>query len=389
MLTDMAIRKLKAGVSTIKRSDGGGLYIFVPTTGSKLWRMAYRFEKKQKTLAFGSYPTITLIQAREKRDAAKAILAQGLDPGHTDNAEKAVGTEPDNQPTLREVGLEWFAAQLPQWKPSYSTRIAARLQADLYSEIGHLPINAIDKPTLLKVLRRVEERGATHIAKRLKNHVGEILRYAAAEGQPVEDITIGMERALQRNQPVKHRAKLSAAELPKFMADLAELRSEPITQQAIRLALFTWVRTNELRFAKWAEFDFPAKLWRIPGARMKMGLEHLVPLADPTIELLNEIPRESEYLFPYPGPKGVISENRMIYALYRMGYHTRATVHGFRGTASTICNEEGWNKDWVERQLAHVESNAIRGAYNAAEYIAGRKKMMTWWAEYLIKDQSG
>lgn len=383
MLTDLAIRKLKPGPKTIKKSDGGGLYLFMPPTGSKLWRMDYRFNKKQLTLAFGAYPTVSLADARAKRDAAKSVLAQGLDP----RGGKIVPVEAERGQTLRAVGEAWFAAQLPQWKPSYSERILARLDRDLFFELGDMPLASITKPILLRTLRKVEERGATHIAKRLKNHVGEIFRYAAAEGVPIEDITIGMEKALQRNAPVRHRAKLSAEDLPEFMRDLATVRAEPITIQAIQLMMLTFVRTNELRFAKWSEFDFKAKLWRIPGARMKMGLEHLVPLADQTLKLLDEIPRDKEYLFPYHGPTGVISENRMIFTLYRMGYHTRATVHGFRGTASTILNEEGFNKDWIERQLAHVEADAVRGAYNAAEYLPGRKKMMAWWADYLTKVQ--
>lgn len=383
MLTDLAIRKLKPGPKPIKKADGGGLYLFIPTTGSKLWRLAYRFDRKQLTMALGAYPAVSLAEARAKRDSVKVLLAQGLDP----RVSKDVPVEAGPGQSLREVGEAWFAAQLPQWKPSYSERIKARLERDIFAELGEMPLSGITKPILLKALRKVEERGATHIAKRLKNHVGEILRYAAAEGAPIEDITVGMERALQRNAPVRHRAKLSADDLPEFMRDLATVRAEPITIQAIQLMMLTFVRTNELRFAKWSEFDFKAKLWRIPGARMKMGLEHLVPLADQTLELLKEIPRGKDYLFPYHGPTGVISENRMIYTLYRMGYHTRATIHGFRGTASTILNEEGWNKDWVERQLAHVEADAVRGAYNAAEYLSGRKKMMAWWADYLTKAQ--
>ena len=380
MLSDASLRRLKPRISPYKLSDGGGLYILVTPTGSRLWRLAYRYSGKQKTLAFGAYPAVSLADARERRDHAKQMLSRGTDPSKAQVAKSS----PDKE-VFEQVGRRWFAAQKARWKPSYSTRIEARLERDVYPDIGHLPLSAIDRHRVLTTLRKVEERGSIHIAKRLKNHCSEIFRFAMAEGTTASDPTAGIEKALQRTAPVQHRARLKAAELPQFMRDLADLRCEPVTRLALRLIMLTFVRTSELRFARWQEFDLSAKLWRIPSERMKTGHEHYVPLAEQTLAVLEEIKNlgEEEYLFPYAGASGVISENRLIYALYRMGYHTRATVHGFRGTASTMLNEEGFNRDWIERQLAHVESDAVRGAYNAAEYLAGRRKMMDWWAGYL------
>jgi integrase len=385
MLTDTALRRLRPDVKPYKLADGGGLHILVQPTGGKLWRLAYRFEGKQLTLALGAYPAVSLADARLRREAAKVSLARGERPKPV-RVRKA---EPP-QITFETVAREWFKANTPSWKPSYSTRIEARLERDVYPEIGALALDKITGLTLLKLFRQVEARGAVHIAKRLKNHCGEIFRYAMAEGRATADPTAGLERALVRVAPVKHRARLSAAELPEFFQALAAFEGEETTRLAIKLTMLTFVRTSEVRFARWAEFDLAGALWRIPGSRMKMGLEHLVPLAPQTLAVLEAVKSlsgGSEYLFPYPGRYGVISENRMIFALYRMGYHTRATVHGFRGTASTILNEKGFNKDWVERQLAHVDGDAVRSAYNAAEYLGGRRKMMHWWASFLDVQQ--
>ena len=392
-LNDMRLRNLKSPERPTKLTDGEGLYLLSMPSGSRLWRMDYRFAGKRKTLAFGSYPAVGLADARARRDAARDILLSGRDPGQEVRERKrAVAEAAEN--TFQTAALRWFESRRGAWVKAYADRIEARLHNDLFPEIGAVPIAAVTGPAILAALRKVEARGAVHIAKRLRQHCAEIFRYAIAEGKATVDPSAGLEHALVRTAPVKHRARLAAHEMPGFLADLAAFDGERVTALAIRLTLLTMVRTNEIRFARKQEFEDlggPAPLWRIPAERMKMKLEHLVPLPRQAVPLLREtfaLAGDSPWLFPYSGKRSpVISENRMIYALYRMGYHTRATIHGFRGTASTLLNEEGFNHDWVERQLAHVEGNEVRAAYNAALYLRGRREMLQWWADWLDAQQ--
>lgn len=246
-------------------------------------------------------------------------------------------------------------------------------------------ISALD---LLSVIREIEKRGAIETAKRILHMAGAIFRYGVATGRCERDLTADLKGALQPHPKVKHRSSLSANELPEFLGALEDYDGEPLTKLALKLAIFTFVRTSEIRFARWAEFeDIAGKqpLWRIPAARMKMRRPHLVPLAPQVITILRSLHRitgKSPLLFPADTVSGVISENTMIYAIYRLGYHNRATVHGFRSTASTILNEAQFNRDWIELQLAHCDGS-VRGVYNAAEWLAGRRKMICWWANYI------
>ncbi|MDD3799870.1 MAG: integrase arm-type DNA-binding domain-containing protein [Novosphingobium sp.] len=381
-LTDTAIRALKPQAKPYKRADGGGLNLMVNPNGSKLWRLAYRYERKQKTISGGAYPTVGLAAARTWRDDAKAQLAQGIDPSQARRMAKrqAAVAAANNFET---VTREWHESRKAKWTDRYSDFVLRRIEADVFPEIGKMPISKIECFDILDTIRKVEARGSIDIARRLNNHIGEIFRYAVALGIAERDPSRDIVDALKSRPPVKHHRSLPASQLPEFFGKLDDEPLEPLTKTALLLTIYTLVRTNETRFAEWSEFerlDSDEPLWRIPAARMKMRSEHLVPLAPQVAALLRELrARNIPGPFLFPGTrKGVISENTMLYALYRLGYHSKATVHGFRGTGSTLLNESGkFESDWIERQLAHDERDQVRAAYNAAQYLPQRRKMRT------------
>jgi integrase len=348
----------------------------------------YRFRGKRKTLAVGAFADVGVAAARDQRDAAKRSLRDGIDPSELRRQLKTK-EEIASEHTFAKVAERWFDARKSGWVEAYQARVWSRIQADIIPAIGEKPIDTIEPEDLLAALRRIERRGAVETARRVKNHVKDVFAFAKSDRlvkvNPAEELT----GALATPSPSKRRTALRSRDLPTFLTDLANYDGEARTALAIEFTLLTFVRTNELRFARRDEFEDlkgTAPLWRIPAERMKMRNEHLVPLAPRAVAVLEEImslAARSELLFPAATVSGVMSENTMLFALYRMGYHQRATIHGFRGLASTILNEHGFNRDWIERQLAHVERDQIRAAYNAAEWLPQRRKMMRWWADFL------
>lgn len=386
-LSDAKLRTLKPTGKPYKVSDAGGLHVLVGPSGTRLWRISYRYLGRQKTLALGAYPVVSLAAARAARDDAKRLLAQGMDPAEAKKGEERRKRVAAGH-TFRVVAEEWFRTRERRWVESYSSRLRSRLEADLLPFLGHRPIAEIEPIELLDVIRRVERREAIEMAKRIMQMASAIFRYGVATSRCSRDPTADLRGALQAPGPVKHRSALGASELPELLARLDDYQGDEVTTLALRLTLFTFVRTSEVRFARWSEFeglDGPEPLWRIPAERMKMRRPHLVPLAPQVVALLKQIRRHSArspLLFPAPTRTGVISENTMIFGLYRMGFIGRATVHGFRSTASTILNEHQFNRDWIEMQLAHSDGS-VRAVYNAAEWLPGRRQMMCWWADYL------
>lgn len=331
--------------------------------------MNYRFGGKQKTLAFGKYPDVSLADARAKRDDARMILASGLDPADP---------KPVDAISFEEVGREWLQAR-NDWSPGHFSRVMSRMEDDIFPQIGHVSVAKLEAPAILAALRKVEDRGAFEIAKRLRQTIGQIMRYAIATGRASRDPAADLRGAMKPSPRVRHMAALREKDLPEFITKLADYDGEAQTRLAIELVMRTFVRTGEIRFARWSEIE--GDLWRIPAERMKMGREHLVPLTRQSLAVLDQLRGHTEGGFICR-----MSENTMIYALYRMGYHSRATIHGFRSTASTILNESGlWSPDAIERQLAHVSGNVVRSAYNAAQYLPERRRMMEWWSDYLDK----
>lgn len=375
MLTDIACRSAKPTEKQKKLTDGGGLYLLVLPSGGKSWRLAYRFDGKQKALALGKYPTVTLLDARARRDAAKRKLDAGMDP--------AVEAKSD---TFESVARRWHDNEKAGWVEAHASRVLSRIERDVFPALGSKPLTEITAPDVLDVLRKVEERGALDISKRLRQSIGSVFQFAIAEGKATSNPAADVGKALKPRPKVKHFASLKADAIPDLVKAINSYDGETQTRLALLLTLHTFVRTNETRWAKWSEFeglDGEAPLWRIPKERMKMGREHLVPLTTQVVAILRELRELNEGTYLFEGIAGVMSQNTMIFALYRMGYHSKLTVHGFRSMASTTLNEHGWNRDWIERQLAHVENNDVRGAYNSAEYLTGRRDMMRWWSDYL------
>lgn len=384
-LTDVAIRTAKPKDKQYKLYDSAGLYLLVKPSGGKYWRLKYRINCKEKALAIGAYPMISLVEAREASTEAKKLLANNVDPSQVKKDQK-LQEYINATNSFENVAYEWYNNQRPKWTSRYAGYVLKRIKADIFPALRLKSINKITAPELLTVLRTIETRGAIEIAHRALQTCGQIFRYAIATGRAERDISMDLRGAL-KTKKVEHHARLEEKDLPEFLQKLEIFDGEYQTKLAMKLLLLTFVRTIELRGAKWKEFDFNKKEWRIPAERMKMKSQHIVPLSTQTIAILNELQKltsHREFLFPNRNrPRTFISENTILYAIYRMGYHSRATAHGFRATASTILNEYGFIPDVIERQLAHTERNKVRASYNHAQYLLERRKMMQWWADFL------
>lgn len=385
-LSDTKIRTAKPRERAYKLFDGGGLYLKVDPSGSKYWRLKYRLAGKEKTLALGVYPGIPLSDARAERDRWRKVLAQGQDPVTRRRSEKVIRSGQEGN-TLKAVALEWMEAKSEDWSSTYAERLKASMEANLFPRVGSVAITEIDAPLLLAALRPIEARGSLVEAARVRRWCSQLFRYAIATGRASTDPAAHLRGAI-KTRPVKSYPALSRKDLPDFQRKLAEYSGRPETRLALRLLLLTFVRPGELRAAKWGEIDNDAREWRIPAERMKRRVEHIVPLARQTIatlEELRELTGHSVYLLPGgAGRLPYISENTLNKAIASIGYKGRLVAHGFRATASTILNESGqFHSDVIERQLAHRDRSAIRAAYNRAEHLPERRKMMQWWTNLL------
>ena len=389
-LNDPKIRKAQGKEKAYKLSDGAGMYLLVTPASQKYWRLKYRIAGKEKTLALGVYPDVTLAAARIKRKAARELLDAGKDPSLAKKEQKRQEIM-QGRSTFEAVAREWHNKQKDRWTPKHTVQVLTSLESNIFPALGTRPIADITPAELLDVLQVIENRGALYLAGNVLQRCGAVFRYAIASCRLKTNPAADLKGALK--PPIRtHYASLSAKDLPEFLRKLDQFEGHTITQLAIRLLLLTFVRTGELRAAKWEEIDIDNRLWRIPAERMKMGVEHWVPLSDQVIECLAEIREISgNYDLVFPGRNNInkpMSENTVLYALYRMGYHGRATGHGFRSTATTVLNEMGFPSDAIERQLAHGERDKVRAAYNKALYLDKRTEMMQTWANYLdsVKD---
>ena len=387
-VSDATLQALQPKPRPYRMSFGDGLYVEVRPQGSKLWRMAYRYQGRQKTYAIGVFPEVTSRKAIKEVERARRLLSSGVDPSAAKIAAKAVAPTTDGE-TFEQVARRWHAAHSENLDPGYAKRLWTRIEVDILPSLGKLAIDGIEPPVALAAVRKVEERGALTLARRCKSHISEIVRFAIAEGKAQRDPTQDIRGALRKPAPVRNRKPLKAADIPDFFAAIERDTSDPLTKLATLLTTYTFLRTHEIRFARWSElegFTTPEPLWRIPAERMKMGREHLVPLAPTVVGILNSIRAldlKGPHLFPERTKTGVISENRMLYFLYRIGFHSKATIHGLRGTASTVLHESGlWESDWIEAQLSHTDGS-VRGVYNSAEYLPHRRRMMLWYADFL------
>jgi integrase len=387
-LSDTSLRNAKGREKPYKISDGGGLFVLISPEGKRFWRLSYRFGGKQKTMALGVYPAVGLADARDARSAAKEKLAKRIDPGEARKLEKqALLRSAEN--SFEVIAREWHKHKKDALTARYAGQVMDRLEADVFPQIGKWQIDKIEPLQLLAMLRKIEARGALTMAKRIKEHCGQIFRFAIVTGRATRDPSADLRGALKPSPRVTHHKAIHRDELPGLLRAIEAYDGETTTRLALKLVILTLVRTTELRAGRWSEFeglDTDAPLWRIPAERMKMGREHLVPLPRQAVPVLAELRRLSghaSHLFPAPTKEGVMSNNTMLFALYRMGYHSRATIHGFRGVGSTILNEQGFTADAVERQLAHDDADEVRGAYNAAEYLPERRAMLQWFADHL------
>ncbi|MCC1497959.1 integrase arm-type DNA-binding domain-containing protein [Alcanivorax sp. 1008] len=386
-LSATGIKNAQPGPKDYKIFDGGGLYLLVKKNGSKYWRYKYRYRGKEKVLAIGVYPVITLKEARNKHLEAKRLLVDGIDPNEQKQRLYA-DTMAKYHDTFEKVAREWWSVNKEEWSDDHANRVILSLEKDVFPYIGAKPIKDIKTPEVLSVLRRVESRDALDLASRLLQRCNSVFKYAVQTGKATFNPAVDLSGVL-KTRKVQHQASLSRNELPEFLKRLDGYEGARLTTLALKLLIYTFVRPGELRGAQWDEFDLEDRMWRIPAERMKMKTPHLVPLSDQVISLLEEICEiTGKYDFLFPGErnrKKSMSENTMTFAIYRLGYKGKATGHGFRATASSILNEEGFNRDAIERQLAHMERNDVRAAYvHHAEYLDDRKQIMQWWGNYLV-----
>ncbi|MBU6339171.1 MAG: tyrosine-type recombinase/integrase [Rickettsiales bacterium] len=386
-LTDIKVKNAKAKDKPYKLADGEGMYLLITNTGGKYWRLKYRFAGKEKTLALGTYPTVSLSEAREKRFEAKKQIADGLDPSQEKQDQKLQNII-NAENSFQNIAYEWFEKNKAKWKPRHASYIIRRLEQNLFNEIGNRPIDQIKASELLHAIQKIEKKGAFDIAKRALQTSGQIFRYAIATSRAERDISADLKGALTVKKITNH-AKLEEKELPKFLKSLEKYSGEHQTKLAFKLIILTAVRTIELRGARWEEIDFAKKEWHIPAERMKMGEKHIVPLSKQSLAILKEMQKitgNREFVFPsHQNPNKFMSENTLLGVIYRLGYKSKTTTHGFRSVFSTILNEHGFNRDHIERQLAHGERDKVRATYNHAQYLKERHSMMQWWADYLGK----
>jgi integrase len=387
-MTDKSASSAKPQEKPYKLFDGEGLYLLVQPDGAKYWRLKYRFAGKEKLLALGVYPTVPLSQARKERGIAKVALADGRDPSAQRQAEKRdQKISADN--TLRAIAEEWHGNNKHAWSEDYADWILRALKVDIFPWLGARPISEIEAPDLLQTIRRIESRNALVTAHRVRNNVDQIYTYAIATGRAKRNPAAELRRALKKMPDKKHHASVKD---PKAVGELLRAingyQGSFVTKCALKLAPLVFVRPGELRKAEWTEFDLDAAEWRIPGERMKLRVPHIVPLSEQAVATLREIhplTGSGKYVFPSArAAKEPMSENTINAALRRLDYGSdEMTAHGFRSMASTMLNEQGWNKDAIERQLAHGEKDKVRAAYNAAEHLPERRRMMQAWADYL------
>lgn len=391
-LTAIQVKSAKKTDKPQKLSDGGGLYLLVQPNGAKYWRLDYRFAGKRKTLAVGVYPDVSLSDARERREAARKVLANGADPSAVKKAQKAaVVALAENSFEL--VAREWLSKFSKNWKESHTSTIRVRLVNDVFPWLGARPIGEINAPELLAVLRRIESRGALDSAHRVSAICGQVFRYAIATGRAERDPSADLKGSLPPHRG-KHLAAITdPAKIGKLMRDIEGYRGSFTVRCALRLAPMVFLRPIELSRAEWAEIDLDKAEWRIPAGKMKMKALHIVPLPTQAVAILRELhplTGAGKYLFPNVRTSTLpMADNTILAAIRSMGYTSaEMTAHGFRHMASTLLNEQGFNADAIERQLAH-KASGVRATYNAAEYLPERKRMMQQWADYLDGLKSG
>ena len=388
-LTDTAIRKAKPADKVQRLFDAGGLYLEIAKTGGKWWRLKYRFDGKEKRLSLGTYPDTSLASARDKRDAARKLLAAGVDPGEHRKAEKLAGEEQAAN-SFEVIAREWLAKYSPTWAASTGDKIASRFARDLFPWLGKRPIATITPKELLAVVHRIADRGATETAHRALRSCGQVFRYAIATGRAERNPATDLRGALPPIREQAHRAAIvDPAAIGGLLRAIDGYQGAFATRCALRLAPLLFVRPGELRHAEWSEIDLDAAEWNIPADKMKTREPHLVPLAPQAVAILRDLyalTGRGRYVFPNPRTGSrPMSNNGVLSALRRMGYgKDEMTGHGFRAMARTVLDEVlNFRPDYIEHQLAHAVRDPNGRAYNRTAHLAERRKMMAAWADYL------
>ena len=395
-LTELSIKQAKPKLKQYKLTDGEGMYLRIYPNGSKYWQLQYWFDSKQKILSFGVWPNVSLKEARDKRFAAKKIIKEGIDP-NVENKERleeqAIEREKEKIrkiSTFQIVAHEWFSRQTTQWTERHSIGVINSLKMHVFPDLGEIPIADISKQDVIATLRKLESEGKYETCYRIRQKLEAIFSFAEIEGLCFGNPARGLQKILTKPQP-KSQNSLPISELPEFLKKIdADTGASNTTSLAMKFLILTFVRTSELRFAVWNEFDIycTKPLWVIPAERMKMRKTHHVPLSRQAVRILEKIQQYSGtegYVFPQVNnQKKAMSENTLLYFSNRLGYAGRNTIHGFRSVASTVLNESmKWHPDVIELQLSHQESNKVRKAYNRAEHLDERRKMMQWWSDHV------
>jgi integrase len=393
-LTIKEIDGAKPSDKPYKLADGGGLCLLIAPSGAKLWRWRYRFDDKEKMMALGEYPLITLKEARERHSEARKALAGGIDPMAERKAEgeakqkesEALQREEEN--SFENVARDWWKWWLIGKSPRHADTTMRRMEADVFPAYGHKSINAVTAADVRQLMIAVEKRDARDVAKRIHETTSQIFRFAIARDiasrNPAADFK---PRDILAEAQTENRARVDTKDLPELLVKIDDYNGDVITRFAMKLMAYTFVRTSEEIEAPWSEFDLDEARWTIPAERMKMKTPHIVPLSRQAVEVLRALKQiTGNGPFVFAGArdkKKPISNNTILYALYRLGYRDRMTGHGFRGLASTILNEHEFDEAHIELQLAHTKRNKVAAAYNHAKYLKQRAEMMQWWADYL------
>lgn len=366
-------------------ADGGGLFLWVRAAGGKSWRFRFRLDGKQSHISLGTIDKVTLAQARQLASEARQLVAQGRHPGLERKVVRAQAAI-SRANTFKSLALEWHKHKSSRWSVGYAGDVMEAFELDIFPQVGSLPLTDIKPMQWLQVFRRIESRGALEKLRKVRQRCQEVYRFTIATGRaeynPIADIGGALQTPTSRHYPF-----LPVAEIPELIRSFQACPGHDVVKVATRLLILTGVRTAELRGAPWSEFDFDKELWMIPAARMKMRRAHLVPLSKQAVVALRELEGiTGGYTLAFPGrndPAKPMSEAAINQLLKRSGYDGRATGHGFRHTMSTTLHEQGYRSEWVETQLAHVDKNSIRGTYNHAQYLEGRREMLQWYADHL------
>ncbi len=396
-LTEIQVRTAKPQGKPYKLSDGQGLNFHVAVSGRKTWRYRFRLDKKESIYVLGEYPDMSLEQARKTRAEAREQVKAGINPAH-ERREKKLATI-EQQRAEREiagnsfeaVAREWMQQQAERWSKCHANAVRTTLERDAFPFFGESQVDAVTPPIVLEVIKNIERRGALEIAHKVLQRINAVFRYAVQTGKATYNPAADMQGAL-KSRKVVHRAALSQEEMPEFMRTLAQSDIDITTKAALRFTILTAARSGETRGATWDEINLDTALWRIPGKRMKMDNPHNVPLSKQAVAIIEQVGRlHGREGLVFPGRDGMksLSENTMLYALYRMGYHKKATVHGFRAVFSTIANESNFDGDVIEKALAHEQRNKVRAAYHRSEYIEQRGELMQWWGNLLQEMEYG